>query len=220
MQTVVWTPRLFLAACALAIGVVAATPASDAAAPDDSGAPDDATTADGATGDAATNDGCVLPTTLPEDGGPNAEELSGPPSDDGSLDDGYAPPFTLNNGDALGYLGICQTLPAPFVYSAVKAPYTDVAGCMAFDNEGHPNAHNCLCQKCFSLIQQCDSLPTCQVILKCNEDTGCKGSDGCYLFPTGAGCVAQINNAGTGSVATFIEQAIGTCGTSNNCPAQ
>jgi hypothetical protein len=63
-------------------------------------------------------------------------------------------------------------------------------------------------------------LPTCQVILKCNEDTGCKGSDGCYLFPTGAGCVAQINNAGTGSVATFIEQAIGTCGTSNNCPAQ
>src|SRR5580658_9343212 len=154
MQTVVWTPRLFLAACALAIGVVAATPGSDAAAPDDSGAPDDATTADSATGDAATNDGCVLPTTLPEDGGPNADELYGPPSDDGSLDDGYMPAFTLNNGDALGYLGICQTLPTPFSYTSVKAPYTDTAGCMAFANQGHAASHNCLCQKCFTVMQE------------------------------------------------------------------
>jgi hypothetical protein len=219
MQTVVWTPRLFLTACALAIGVVAATPEGGT---DDSGPAEDASAADDAAlGDAATNDGCVLPTTLPEEGGPNADEIPGPPSDDGSLDDGYAPPFTLNSGNALGYLGVCQSLPTPFSYTSVKAPYTTVAGCMAFANQGHPDVHNCLCQapQCFPLIQECDALPTCQPIIKCYWDTGCTNADSCYLYPT-ATCVPPINNAGTGSVATGISQAIATCMTNNKCPTK
>jgi len=214
MQKVDWTPRLFLVACALAVGVVgqaapdATVPASDAGA-------DDATVG----GDASTDDGCVLPTALAEEGGPTPEQIPGPPSNDGSLDDGYMPPFTLNNGDALGYLGICQTLPTPFAYTAVKAPYTDAAGCMAFASQGHPNAHNCLCTNCFSLQQQCDALPQCQSIMKCIQDSNCNGANACYLFP-GAPCGSPINVAGTGSVATGLSQAIGTCSTANKCPTQ
>src|ERR1017187_1692500 len=58
MQTVVWTPRLFLTACALAVGVVAqASPeggasdatVSDATVPDESGTQDSATQDDAAT---------------------------------------------------------------------------------------------------------------------------------------------------------------------------
>jgi hypothetical protein len=220
MQTFVWTPRLFLTACALAIGVVAqASPeggASDATAPDDSGTQDSATQDDGASADACPGTGNTYNTT-------GANEWPGPPSNDGSLDDGYMAPFTLNSGNALEYLGICTTLPTPYSYTTVKPAYADAAGCMAFNNQGHKASHDCLCQKCFSLMQQCDSLSACQAIWKCSQDSGCTNANSCYLIGNGAGappCVAVINAAGTGSVSTGMESNLGTCGTNNGCPAQ
>jgi hypothetical protein len=214
MQKVEWTPRLFLLTCALAVGVVGQA-APDATAPAGDAGADDASIEDAS----PNGDGCVLPTTLSEEGGPTPEQIPGPPSNDGSLDDGYAPPFTMDNGDALLYLGICQTLPTPFSYTSVKTPYTDAAGCMAFANQGHPAVHNCLCTKCFTLIQECDSLPNCQAIVKCAWDTGCTNSTACYLSPV-ATCVTPINNAGTGSVATGLSNSIQTCITSNSCPTK
>jgi len=219
MQKVEWTPRLFFLACALAIGVVGqASP--DATVPSSEAGADDASTGEAS---AAGEAGCDQPTVLDDGSGPPANMLPGPPSNDGALDDGFMPPFTLDNGDALLYLGICQTLPTPFSYTSVTAPYTDAAGCMAFDNLGHPNVQNCLCQKCFSLIQQCDALPLCQAALKCGENstclgmTGLTGSECIYLLP-GAPCVSPIDNPGNGSVAVGLFNAIGSCLSANKCP--
>jgi hypothetical protein len=222
MQTVVWTPRLFLAACALAIGVVAATPdggADDSGSGGDAAAPGDATIGGdaGAAEDAATADSCPGTGNTYEAGGANA--WAGPPSDDGSLDDGFMPAFTLDNGNALDYLGVCQTLPTPFAYTTVQAPYKDATGCMAFNAQGHTASHNCLCQKCFTLMQECDSLAACQAIWKCSQDSGCTTANACYLYP-GAPCIDVINSAGTGSVATGLESNLSTCGVTNGCPAK
>jgi hypothetical protein len=237
MQNDVLTPRLFFVACALAIGVVAqaspdaTAPSSDAGAGDATVAEAQAPAAEAAPAEDASSEdagetGCVEPTVLGDGSGPPANQLSGPPSDDGSLDDGYIAPFTVTgySGDALGYLGVCQSLPTPFSYTSVKAPYMDATGCMAFNNLGHPNVQNCLCQKCFSLIQQCDALPLCQAALQCGENSTCLGessslaSDCLYLF-NGA-CVSQIDNPGNGSVAVGIFNALGTCLTNNKCPTK
>jgi hypothetical protein len=111
------------------------------------------------------------------------------------------------------------------LYDTVKAPYTDPKGCMAFNNLGHPNVHNCECTKCFSLVQQCDALPGCQAIVKCTLDSGCAKTaasaaasrTSCYF--TGV-CSPPIDTWGTGSVSTGLSDALGQCGITNNCPRQ
>jgi hypothetical protein len=128
------------------------------------------------------------------------------------------PAFTLDNGNALDYLGVCQTLPTPFAYTTVQGAYKDATGCMAYDAQGHTTSHNCLCQKCFSLMQQCDSLPACRAIWKCAQDSGCNTPDTCYLL--NGSCVDVINAAGTGSVSTGLESNLATCGTNNGCPSK
>src|SRR6185312_15601737 len=45
-------------------------------------------------------------------------------------------------------------------YADKKAPYTDPAGCKAFD-AAYPAIHDCTCDKCFELQQQCDALTGC-----------------------------------------------------------
>jgi hypothetical protein len=224
MQKVEWTPRLFLVACALAIGVVgqaAPDASSDATGDATTGPAADATT--GSPDDAATTtDSCPTEDASPgaNDDGPGPTTWPGPPSNDGALDDGYMVPFTLDNGNALAYLGISSAgLPAFTTYTTVKAPYTDATGCMAYDAQGHMAAHTCLCQKCFSLVQQCDALTACRAILKCAQDSGCNSANACYLYP-GAPCINVINSAGTGSVSTGLESNIATCGMSNGCPSQ
>jgi hypothetical protein len=60
-------------------------------------------------------------------------------------------------------------------------------------------------------MQQCDALAGCQAIWKCSADSGCTDSNTCYLNP-GAPCVTVINEWGTGSVHTALEQMLGVCG--------
>jgi hypothetical protein len=225
-----------LTACALAIGVVAATPdggADDGGSGDDAGIASDATTSDASpVSDSSSGD------ASPAGDGPDPATWPGPPSDDGALDDGYMPSFTLDNGNALNYLGICQTLPTPYSYTVVQKPYADVAGCMQFDSQGHPAAHNCYCQKCFDLVQQCDALPGCQEIVKCFEDSGCVTNKTactlaavaepklactptltCYLFPS-APCATTIDKWGNATVSTGVMDLLVTCGQANSCPSQ
>ena len=241
------TRHHLLAVCALAIGAIAAAPndaevddastadATAASMPDASSASVDATAAtpdatvstgpseggsedaSGMTSEASDDGPCDLPTAIPEDGGPGPSMFAPPPNvNDGSLDDGYMPVFTPDDGDSLAYLGICGSYPS-FDYTSVAAPYTDVPGCMAFNNQGYPAVHDCFCQNvaAFPLVQQCDALPTCDAILKSSLATGCAKSgaasqtslsNACYLYATGSTSAAAIaiNNAGTGSVATSI----------------
>jgi|HubBroStandDraft_6_1064221.scaffolds.fasta_scaffold07849_5 hypothetical protein len=235
MQTVVWTPRLFLAACALAMGVVAATPdgsADDSGSADDAAAPGDATVGD-ASPVSAGEGGATEAST---DDGPDPATWPGPPSNDGALDDGSLP--TFDGGEVLDYLGVCQAVPTPYSYTTVLKPYPDTAGCMAFDSQGHPAAHNCYCQKCFDLVQQCDALPGCKAIAKCFEDSGCATNKTvcalvdavapklgctptvtCYFAP-GAPCTTTIDAWGNGSVSTGLWSMLETCGQSNSCPTQ
>jgi hypothetical protein len=214
MNNVVWTPRTFFVACVVAVGVIAQA-APDGAAPD-AGGPDATVPEAGATGD----DGCPV-NTFAGDDGPTAAQLPGPaPATDGSLDDGWVPP-AFSGGNILDFLCVQppSSLPVPFDYSKVKAAYSDVAGCMAYNAQGHTAAHNCLCQNCFTLTQECDSLPGCRAILKCALDSGCNSANACYLLP-GAPCVTAINNAGTGSVATGVEDNLGICGMAHGCPTK
>lgn len=148
---------------------------------------------------------------------PGVMGWSGPPSVDGSLDDGSLPSFS---GDIWTTVGVDNSmLPAFYKYSDATAPYADVAGCMAFADQGHKAQHDCLCQSCFTLMQQCDAAPGCQAIWKCSADANCTNANSCYLLP-GAPCVIVINQYGTGSVSTGLEQALGACGmaASPACP--
>jgi hypothetical protein len=123
------------------------------------------------------------------------------------------------NGDIFQMLGISNPDAGVFTYNGIPAPYTDATGCKAFDSQGHPNAHNCLCDNCFTMLQQCDALVGCRAILKCAEDSGCTTANSCYLA-TNAPCQTVINNYGTGSVSTGLESDLGTCGVNAKCPAQ
>jgi hypothetical protein len=165
----------------------------------------------------AAGPACPGPGPLDE---PGVAGWAGPPSNDGSLDDGYVPVFD-GGGNILDYLGVRPStpLPAPFAYNGVQSPYPDATACMAYDAQGHPSTHSCLCTKCFQLTQECDSLPGCKAILKCAEDSGCTDANSCYLLP-GAPCVQVINDYGTGSVSTALEQMLRACGASNGCPTQ
>jgi hypothetical protein len=143
--------------------------------------------------------------------GPGPSAWAGPAPYDAS-----PPTFA---GDIYQFLCIQNPNAATFSYDTVTANYADVAGCKAYDNQGHQSVHDCLCDSCFSLMQQCDALPGCRAIAKCAWDSGCTSANACYLFPP-APCVAPINQAGTGSVSTGLESALSTCGQTNNCPAQ
>jgi hypothetical protein len=207
--------RSVFAACILAIGGMAADPdgGTDAAAAEDASV-DAAPAVDATT---TTPDATVAP----------AVDASGDAMSDGAaastgpqyvLPDGALPAY--NAGNIYDLLCIQDPGVVPFDYTSVKAPYADVAGCMAFDKIGHSAAHNCFCQNCFALQQQCDALPGCQQIQKCELDIGCTTAQSCYLG--GGPCVTPINNWGTGSVDTALTSLIATCGqgASPACPSQ
>jgi hypothetical protein len=187
---------------------------------------------------------CPPPGPVEEAGSPGVTGWTGPPSQDGSLDDGNIPGYIDGGGSILDMLGVrpSQPLPAPFLFNTVTAPYPDVAGCMAYDAQGHQAAHYCMCQHCFSLQQQCDALPGCKAIQKCGADTNCTGNTSscslvdsiypalgcneattCYFLPSlnlGQGCVTVIDTWGNASVSSGIADALGACGATNNCPTQ
>jgi hypothetical protein len=211
--------RSVFAACILAIGAMAADPdgGTDAAAAQD-GSADAASAADATT---ATPDATV--TTPTDASGEAAGEDGAAAAEAGGgvqyvQPDGALPPYSAGNVYDL----LCVPDPGVtfFAFDTVKPPYADVAGCMAFKRSGHTAAYDCFCQNCFSLQQQCDALPGCQAIQKCELDIGCTNANSCYLG--GGPCVAPINNYGTGSVSTALTQLIATCGSgaSPACPHQ
>jgi hypothetical protein len=191
MRNAVWIPRVCLAASFVAMTAV---------------------------GVRAKADTCVAPAPLAA-GSPGVAGWAGPPSIDGGLDDGAVPSYA---GDIWTTVGVDNSaLPAPFSYTSITAAYTDQAGCLAFDAQGHQAEHDCLCKSCLSLMQQCDSMPGCRAVWKCSADSGCTNANTCYLYPP-APCVIPINQYGTGSVDVATVQALGTCGmgASPACPTQ
>jgi hypothetical protein len=216
--------RHFFAACLCgALALAAGTDASGQSCPD-AGAPSDAAS--------EANALYVLTpmaTCDPSDyiSTPDATPLpSGPPVNMWPPPAGYDASPPPANPDIFNMLGIANPNAASFTYSTdVKAPYTDAIGCKAFDAQGHTTLHNCLCDKCFTQIQECDALPGCRAIAKCAWDSGCDPSAAitaagtCYPL-AGGGCTAPINQYGTGSVSTSLSQQIGLCGKKYGCPSQ
>lgn len=137
------------------------------------------------------------------------------------MDDGLLPTYT---GPSI-WTQLCLVDPAtqdptaaPYSFSSVQPPYTDVAGCMQYqDNVGHTDVHNCYCNSCFDTIQQCDALEGCKEILKCELDSGCTDADSCYFT---SGCGTVIDKWNNTSLAAFITSQLETCVTANNCPKQ
>ncbi|MGH7271634.1 MAG: hypothetical protein ACREJ3_14480 [Polyangiaceae bacterium] len=183
----------------------------DASASMDAALAADATQSDGAT---PASDASGDATLAAGEAGAEAAAPEGPAQDDGSLPT-YAGPDIFQT--------LCVTNPnvANFAFNTVQAPYTTVAGCQAYDSQGHPNVHNCLCaaSACFPLLEQCDALPGCKAILKCELDSGCTDANSCFLYP-GAPCATVITNYGVGSVATDLTQLLTACGTANMCPTK
>ncbi len=116
-------------------------------------------------------------------------------------------------------LGVTDPNVPGFSYTTVASPYPDMAGCHAYDAQGHKGPHDCLCDNCFTLQQQCDALQGCKAIQKCGEDSGCTDPNSCYLIP-GAPCTTIIDQWGNGSVSTALVQLIETCGQAHKCPTQ
>jgi hypothetical protein len=203
---------LFVVACISIAGIAASPNDSGAldgdasASPGDSGASTDATMAANGAAEAAVPDSAVNPFESGPSGWPGPTEADGAP-----------PPFSGPNI----FQQLCMDDPkAPaFAFTSVPAPYTDAAGCKLFDSQGHATLHNCQCDSCFDLIQQCDALKSCREIHKCRMDSGCTDSNSCYLLP-GSPCTTVINQWGSGGVATALVTMLGTCGTTNKCPNQ
>lgn len=207
--------RSVFAACILAIGGMAADPdgGTDAMAADDAAMEAGPTEASTTT----TPDATTTPVVDASGGSDDADLMSDVPQY--VMPDGALPAYSAGNVYDL----LCVQDPGvvPFDYSAVKPPYATPTECKAFlPSQGHTTARACLCDSCFTLQQECDALPNCQIIQKCGWDTGCTDANSCYLV--GGKCVTQINNAGTGSVATALSQLLEACGqaASPACPSQ
>jgi hypothetical protein len=218
------TRRGIFAASMLTISAIAATSthasADDAGVVDEGGAAD-AMVADAAeAGNAAPADaaGTTADATVPSaDASPGDALGSGLP---GYVTPDGAPPV-YSGGDIFQALCVQNPNVTNFDFATVASPYPDAAGCKAYNDEGHNAAHSCLCDNCFKLMQQCDALPGCREILKCQFDAGCTNSTSCYLAP-GAPCSTVIDAWGTGSVSTALTQYLTTCGAaaSTPCPSQ
>ncbi len=135
---------------------------------------------------------------------------AGPVQDDGSL-----PAYSGGNI----YEALCVADPTiadpttkPFSFTTVQAPYTTVAACLAYNNEGHATAHNCFCNQCFTLIQQCDALEGCRETMKCGLDNNCTDPTTCYF----ASCTTVTDKWANTSAATFLSAKLESCG----CPTQ
>ena len=216
MQSIASRRGLFVA-CILAIGAVATSPAvADSDAAPESGAPDDA----GPNGDAqaateagATNDAtAATPDATVGTSGEGGAALDDAMASNGVpyvTPDAAFPPYT--GGNIFQLLCVDDPKGATFNFNTVKAPY-DAAGCKAYDPYGHKAVHDCYCDNCGDLMAQCDALPGCQQILKCELDSGCTSPTACYLTPINPPCATVINEWGTGSVATALTQYLQQCG--------
>lgn len=187
----------------------AATVADAGASAGDDAAPDSSVgeIADGAA-DAMNGDATVTPVFM------LINSDAGPIPDDGSLP-------TYSGQDIFSLL--CVQNPAtqdptatPFSFTSVAKPYPDAASCLMYADQGHPMVHNCFCNSCFDLMQQCDALEGCKEILKCELDSNCGDPSTCYF----GACTTVIDKWNNTSTATFLTYLLKQCGTANSCPVQ
>jgi len=191
---------------------------ADGSAPDDAGQVDASQDASAIAVDAGSG---VVDATVPaegsvgDDGSGDEFDLytldgAGPVQDDGSL-----PVYTGGNIYQLLCVAdptIADPTTKPFSFTSVTAPYTTVAGCLAYNNEGHATAHNCFCNQCFTLVQQCDALEGCRESMKCGLDNNCTDPTTCYF----SSCTTVIDKWANTSAATFLSAKLESCG----CPTQ
>jgi hypothetical protein len=211
--------RSLFAVCIVTIAGIAATPGRAGA--DDGGIGDDAGL--DAALDAAPD---AMPSTADASPTPDATidmpDATPTPTSSGSgpmADDGAVPTYTGGNI----YQALCIDDPTiadptakPFVFANVQPAYTTPAACKMFDAQGHTSVHNCYCDSCFSAMQQCDSLPGCRAILKCELDKGCTDPTSCYF----TACGTIIDKWANTSTASFLTYLLEQCGKTNNCPTQ
>jgi hypothetical protein len=202
--------RILFVSCTalLALGSIAASPdGGGAAQEDDAGQTDDAGQSSTGAGLAPSGVGCPAPTSLL----PSADD-AGPMLDDGSL-------VTLD-ADILKMLSIDKPDSPEFDFTSVQAPYTAAADCNNFGTaDGHLSARSCLCDKCFSLMQECDSMVGCQQIRTCEwQNAGLCGQPLTCYFATP--CATVIDQWGNTSLQAFIATKLNTCAQNNGCPSQ
>jgi len=123
-------------------------------------------------------------------------------------------------GSIFKKLGITDPERHETIFADVKAPYTDVAGCKAFPSNVK-EAHDCDCEKCFDIQQQCDALPGCIEIAECGIEIGCTDAYTCYLTPAAGKekCVPIIDRWGNTGTAAALSLALSACSGTNNCRA-
>jgi hypothetical protein len=130
-----------------------------------------------------------------------------------SDDDKGSESSNAENGSIFKKLGIKDPKSPTVIFADLKAPYADAAGCKAFPSNVQ-DAHDCTCDKCFSLQQQCDAIQGCIEIAECGISIGCTDAYSCYLTPIDAPvnkCVPLIDKWGNTGVAAAISLALAAC---------
>jgi hypothetical protein len=132
--------------------------------------------------------------------------------------DPLAPPPRSAKGSIFDDLGVDDPEHDEFIFKNVKKPYEDEAGCKAFDSR-FPDEHDCACEKCFAVQQQCDALPGCIEIAECGIEIGCTDANSCYLLaPAGKQqCVPIIDRWGNTGTASALSLTLSTCTADNKC---
>jgi hypothetical protein len=138
-----------------------------------------------------------------ETGDPSADPLAPPPRTSGTI---------------FKDLGVDEPKRDETRFEEVAAPYADEAGCKAFDTK-FPEAHDCQCENCFALQQQCDALPGCIEIAECGIEIGCTDAYSCYLTaPAGKQqCVPIIDRWGNTGTASALSLALSGCSGASKC---
>jgi len=114
------------------------------------------------------------------------------------------------------FMDVEDPQPDETLYQDTASPYEDAAGCKAFEN-AFPEIHDCMCDKCFDVQQQCDALEGCREIAQCGIEIGCTDAYSCYLTPADAKCVPIIDKWGNTGLAAAVSLALSACSVEQQC---
>lgn len=136
-------------------------------------------------------------------------------SDGGTVEEGITvPPKT--GGSIFDDLGIEDPERTETRFDQVSSPYEDVAGCKAFGSR-FPEVHDCTCEHCFDVQQQCDALDGCIEIAECGIEINCFDANSCYLLATNQKCVPIIDKWGNTGTSAALSLALSGCSQQNKC---
>ena len=134
----------------------------------------------------------------------------------GDSADPLKPPPRSANGSIFDDLGVKEPERKESYNKDVPSPYEDAAECKEFDS-AFTDVHDCACDKCFKLQQQCDALQGCIEIAECGIEIGCKDANTCYLLASNTQCVPIIDKWGNTGTASAISLALSGCMFDNGC---